>query len=138
MLQKCAGLTGAREALHAMPPSTLSFLGLIRHLTDVERTWFRRRFADETSASRYAQPDAPDAAFNDLDPARAEATIAALVTEWQACRRAVAVLPLDTTYVSERWGPMSLRRAFLHLIREYALHQGHADLLRERIDGATG
>lgn len=137
LLHRCAGLTGAQLARRAVPPSTLSLLGLVRHLTDVERTWFRRRFAGEPIDSRYARPDAPDAAFDELDPAQAEAAHAALVAEWAACRRAIAALPLDATYVSARWGPMSLRWAFLHLIREYALHQGHAELLRERIDGAT-
>ena len=138
LLDRCAGLTGEQLALRAVPPSNLSLLGLVRHLTEVERTWFRRRFAEEVIAPPYARPDDPDAAFNDLDPARAEAAVAALVAELDACRRAVAALPLDTVYRGERWGPMILRWAYLHMIREYALHQGHADLLRERIDGVTG
>ncbi|HEX5506023.1 MAG TPA: DinB family protein [Thermomicrobiales bacterium] len=137
LLHVCAGLTGEQLVMRAVPPSNLSLLGLVRHLADVERTWFRRRFAGEDVPSLYARPDRPDAAFDEVDPARAEADVAALVAEWEHCRQAVAGLSLDATYSSPRWGAMSLRWAYLHLIREYALHNGHAELLRECIDGTT-
>ena len=107
----------------------------MRHLTDVERTWFRRRFHGEDAGARYWRSEAPDAAFDRADPARAEDDLAALVTEWAACRRAIADASLNATFTSELWGTMSLRWVYLHMIREYALHNGHADLLRERIDG---
>lgn len=137
LLHVCAGLTGEQLALRAVPPSRLSLLGLVRHVADVERTWVRRRFRGEALDSLYARPDRPDAAFEDLDPARAEADVAALAREWELCRRAVAGAPLDATFLSARWGAMSLRWVYLHLIREYAVHNGHAELLRERIDGTT-
>ena len=120
-----------------MPPSRLSLLGLVRHLAAVERTWFRRRFRGEHLDPLYWRPDTPDAAFEELDPDRAEADIATLIGEWECCRQAVAGAPLDATFRSERWGEMSLRWVYLHLIGEYARHNGHADLLRERIDGTT-
>jgi Protein of unknown function (DUF664) len=138
LLLKCSGLTGAQLAMRSVPPSTLSLLGLVRHLTDVERTWFRRRFGGENLDSVYWRPDRPEAAFGETDPDRAEQDIACLVEEWAAARRAVAGLPLDHIFVSETWGSMSLRWAYCHMISEYDRHNGHADMLRQRIDGRTG
>ncbi len=138
LLHRCGGLTGEHLARQTVPPSRLSLLGLVRHLASVERTWFRRRFLGEHVDALYWRPDQPDAAFTEVDPDRAETDIATLISEWDRCRHAVAGQPLDATFVSERWGEMSLRWVYLHLIREYAQHNGHADLLRERIDGMTG
>jgi len=103
MLHKCAGLTGVQLATPAVPPSMLSLLGLVRHLTDVERTWFRVRFGGEEVSSRYWREDRPTAAFDDLDPAQAEYDLAALVTEQHEARQAVAGLPLEHIFVSPRW-----------------------------------
>jgi hypothetical protein len=138
LLLKCSGLTGAQLAERATPPSTLSLLGLVRHVTEVERTWFRRRFGGEAVGGLYQRASRPEAAFEDVDPDRAEQDIAALVAEWQAADRAVARLPLDHIFISERWGPMSLRWVYSHMNSEYCRHNGHADMLRERIDGSTG
>jgi hypothetical protein len=138
LLLKCSGLTGVQLAEKAIPPSTLSLLGLVRHVTDVERTWFRRRFASEAVDNLYQQAGRPEAAFEDVDPDQAEQHIAALVAEWRAADRAVAHLSLDDIFVSDRWGPMSLRWAYSHMNSEYRRHNGHADMLRERIDGSTG
>jgi endonuclease/exonuclease/phosphatase (EEP) superfamily protein YafD len=63
---------------------------------------------------------------------------AALIAEWPAADRAVARLPLDHVFVSDHWGPMSLRWVYSHMNSEYCRHNGHADMLRERIDGSTG
>ena len=133
-LHKCAGLTAEQLAQWAVPPSNLSLLGLIRHLTVWERNWFRRGFAGE---------DLPELHTGDLDferaePAGAEADYAALLAEQDACRKAVASVPLDKTFQHPKWGEMSLRWIYLHMIEEYARHNGHADFLRERIDGVTG
>jgi uncharacterized damage-inducible protein DinB len=138
LLLKCSGLTGAQLARQAVPPSTLSLLGLVRHLTDVERTWFRRRFGGEDVDSAYWRADRPEAAFEEVHPDRAEHDIAGLVAEWRAAGAAVAGLPLEHVFVSDRWGEMSLRWAYCHMITEYSRHNGQADLLRERIDGSTG
>ena len=137
VLVRCSGLTGAQLAERAVPPSGLSLLGLVRHLTDVERTWFRQRFAGERVDSVYSRPDRPDAAFDEADGELAARDLERLTAEQGAARRAVAGLPLDAVFVSERWGEMSLRWAYSHMIAEYAGHCGHADLLRERIDGRT-
>lgn len=138
LLHKCAGLTAAQLTDRLLPPSTLSLLGLVRHLADVERTWFRRRFAAEPIPSLYSQPDKPDAAFDEVDPARAAEDLAALIAEQDAARRATADMTLDAIFVSPRWGQMCLRWAFVHMNGEYARHNGHADILRERIDGTIG
>lgn len=138
LLGACAGLTAEQLALRATPPSGLSLLGLVRHLAAVERAFFRRRVAGEDVPPLYRRPDGSDAAFEDATPEHAEAAVAALIAEQECCRAAVAGIPLDATHPNARWGPMSLRWVYLHLIAEYALHTGHAELLRERIDGATG
>jgi uncharacterized damage-inducible protein DinB len=138
LLCKCAGLTAEQLAERPVPPSSLSLLGLVRHQVDVERTWFRRRFAGEQVTSEFSRPDQPDAAFDEASPDRAEADFACLIREWGLVRRAVAGASLDDEFVSERWGQMSLRWLYQHMITEYSRHNGHADLLRERIDGATG
>ncbi|HST63837.1 MAG TPA: DinB family protein [Mycobacteriales bacterium] len=131
LLHKCAGLTGAQLAERTVPPSTLSLLGLVRHVTDVERSWFRRRFAAEPIERRYEDAFA-------AEPDNAERDYARLLAEQEACRRAVAPLSLDHVFRSERWGPMQLRWGYCHLIGEYDRHNGHADLLRECLDGTTG
>lgn len=139
LLWKCAGLTGEQLKLRAVPSSTLSLLGLVRHLTDVERSWFRRRFAGEPVEMTYSTDEEPDADFDDLDSAGAEAVLAAYLAEIEACRAAVAGRSLDETFVHPRRRvEMSLRWVYLHMIEEYARHNGHADLIREAIDGATG
>ncbi len=137
-LRRCTGLTGEQLAARSTPPSGLSLLGIARHLTDVERTYFRRRWGGEEVAGYYTTPDRPDADFDDVDPAHAQRDLERLVAEQGAARRAVAGLPLDTIYVNPRWGEMSLRWALTHMIAEYAAHAGQADLIRERIDGRKG
>ena len=138
LLLKCAGLDAVQLALRAAPPSALSLLGLVRHVTDVERTWLRRRFGRQDVPSLYTRPDSPDAAVDEADERSAERDLARLRAEWADADSAVAGLTLDDLFDSPTWGPMSLRWAYSHLISEYSRHNGHADLLRERIDGATG
>jgi hypothetical protein len=137
-LSKCSGLSGEQLAVRAVPPSSLSLLGLIRHHTDVERTWIRLRFRGEDVERTYYRDGSWDHCFDDLDPARAETEYAALVAEQERCRAAISEADLDATFISSRHNVMSLRWVMVHLIEEYARHNGHADLLRERIDGATG
>ncbi|MEV0590371.1 DinB family protein [Nonomuraea cavernae] len=134
---KCAGLTGEQLALTPIPQSNLSLLGLIRHLSKVERNWFRR-FRGEPIDNLYSTPERPDADFEDLDPARAEAEYATLLAEQDLARQAVAGVPLDSTLVRPGGGTYSLRMVFVHMIGEYARHNGHADLVRQCVDGVTG
>jgi len=135
LLYKCAGLTGDQLAAQTVPPSGLSLLGLIRHMTKVERIWFRQRFAGEPVESPFGQDKAAD--FERVDPARAAADYARLTEEFPRADAAVANASLDDTF-SDDGEVMSLRLIYLHMIEEYARHLGHADLLREQIDGATG
>ena len=134
LLHKCAGLTGEQLASQTVPPSGLSLLGLVRHMTKVERTWFRQRFAGEPVDDAFGDKTAD---FERVDPARAAADYARLTEEFKLADAAVAHASLDDTFTHNR-EVMSLRLIYLHMIEEYARHLGHADLLRERIDGATG
>jgi hypothetical protein len=136
-LRNCTGLTGEQLAMATTPPSNLTLLGLIRHLTDVERVWFRIRVAGQDVKPRYSEPPNWDAAFEQLDPNRAESEYADLVAEMAEARVAVATRDLDETFVHARWGEMSVRWLYIHMIEEYAQHNGHADLIRESIDGHT-
>jgi hypothetical protein len=135
LLYKCSGLTGEQLAERTVPPSGLSLLGLVRHMTKVERTWFRQRFAGEPVEDLFGGDRAAD--FERGDQARAAADYARLTEEFKLADAAVAHASLDDTFV-HNGEPVSLRLIYLHMIEEYARHLGHADLLRERTDGATG
>jgi uncharacterized damage-inducible protein DinB len=139
LLRKCSGLTAEQLKRHAVASSNVTLLGLVRHLTDVERSWFRRRFAGEEVGLVYFTQERPDADFDDLETADPEADFAAYLAELESCRRAAAGRALDETFVHPRVGTqLSLRWVYLHMIEEYARHNGHADIIREAIDGATG
>lgn len=135
LLFKCAGLTGKQLAERSVPPSDLSLLGLVRHLTDVERSWFRIRFRGENLPPVYPSHEA---AFSEAHPDGAEAAFAAYDAEVKAVRAAVEGASLEEEFTGSRGRTLSLRWAYTHMIEEYARHCGHADLLRERIDGVTG
>ncbi|WP_433671759.1 DinB family protein [Nocardia sp. CA-136227] len=139
LLWKCQGLTGAQLATRSVEPSSMSLLGLIRHMTEVERGWFRMRAAGEEPGYIYSDEVNRDGDFDDIDPARAEADYGRFLEEIAVCDKAIADLPLDHATRHPRTGKdLSLRWMYLHMIEEYGRHAGHADLLRERIDGATG
>ncbi|MDP9100778.1 MAG: DinB family protein [Actinomycetota bacterium] len=138
--RKCAGLDPAQLARRSVPPSNLSLLGLVRHLARVEHTWFRRVMEAQDIPRLYWTPDEPDL---DFDGAVADAGVVA--DAWASWRREVGhaeafverAASLDLVG-QHRDGPLSLREILVHLIEEYARHMGHADLLRECIDGRTG
>ncbi len=142
LLWKCEGLTDDQLKQRAVPPSSLTLLGLVRHMAEVERGWFRVVLLGEDLPNLYATPEGPDPEFNGVDAADVAADVAAFEAECAAARQAVAGLPdLDVLSKerSERTGQQfSLRWILTHMIEEYARHNGHADLLRETIDGATG
>ncbi|MFI5782094.1 DinB family protein [Nocardia sp. NPDC051570] len=139
LLRKCSGLTGEQLMLRSVEPSGLTLLGLIRHLTDVERCWFRQRAAGEDIESLYITESNLDADFDEFADTAAERVVAALCDEIEVCDKAVASLPLEHTFIRPATGEtLSLRWVYLHMIEEYARHNGHADLLRERVDGVTG
>jgi hypothetical protein len=137
LVHKCAGLTGEQLAERATPPSTLSLLGLLRHMAKVERTWFRIRFAGEAVEPLYGPELGVDADFELADPALAQHDHEQLLAEWELADAAAAGRSLDDRF-DHRGEPFSLRAVYLHLIGEYARHNGHADVLRQRIDGVTG
>jgi hypothetical protein len=137
LLNICAGLTGEQLAARPLLPSNLSLLGLIRHLAKVERIWFRQRAAGLPIEPLFRGPGYDDD-FNDGVAADAEADVARLQEEWRLGDEAVRDLALTDTFEAGRFGTWSLRMAYLHVLDEYARHNGHADLLREHIDGITG
>jgi hypothetical protein len=108
-------------------------------MSEVERSWFRTRFAGEPTGPIWFTKEKPDADFENVDPATAEHDYAVFLREIELARAVVADRGLDDTYHNAFFdAPMDLRWIFLHMIEEYARHNGHADLIRERIDGATG
>jgi uncharacterized damage-inducible protein DinB len=137
---KCDGLDAGQLARRAVEPSTMSLLGLVRHMAEVERAWFRRRFADNDLPKRYQTEADPDGDFNGAVP------VPAVVDEaWAAWRDEIAFADefikehdLDFAGQDSEGEPVSLRELLVHMVEEYARHNGHADLLRERIDGRVG
>ena len=136
---KCAGLPAQRLSERAVLPSSLSLHGLARHLAGAERWWFRIQFADQDVPMLYYSDDDPDQDFDSLDGDAGEA-FAVWRAECEHSRQiTAAAASLDETGIRKRTGePISLRRIMVDMIAEYARHNGHADLLRECIDGTTG
>ena len=136
---KVDGLTDEQAARRSTPPSTLSLLGIVRHMAEVERSWFRRRFiGEEAPPIFYTETDRD----RDIDPPAgstvAEA-VAALATEIAVARPIADAAGLDQVGVNLVDGePVSMRWILVHMIEEYARHCGHMDLLREAVDGQTG
>ncbi|HME64105.1 MAG TPA: DinB family protein [Streptosporangiaceae bacterium] len=137
LLRKCAGLDATRLAKRAVPPSNLSLLGLVRHMSDTERGWVRQTFRGEQVPDLYYRSDARDADFEEADPAGAEEDLERYRAECRAVDAALEGAKLDDTFTL-REKTTSVRWMWQHLVEEYARHNGHADLLREAIDGSAG
>lgn len=137
LLSICAGLTGEQLAARPVPPSNLSLLGLVRHMAKVERTWFRQRAQGQDLEPMYDPGLGKDADFEDIDPGEAPAAFQRLQDEWRSADDAVATMGFDEP-VDARGETLSLRMVYIHMIGEYARHNGHADLLRQAVDGVTG
>jgi uncharacterized damage-inducible protein DinB len=137
---KCEGLDAEQVARRSVEPSTMSLLGLLRHLTEVERGWFRRRFAHQDVPKRYQTEAEPDADFDGAvaDPAVVEEAWTGWREEVAFAEQFVRETELDYIGQDGQGRPISLRELLVHMIEEYARHNGHADLLRERIDGRLG
>jgi uncharacterized damage-inducible protein DinB len=139
LLSKCAGLDAAQLKIRSVEPSSMSLLGLVRHMAEVERSWFRKRIAGEEIDFFYCSDADWDADFNGVDDADAQADLATYLAELEVVRNVAREYSLDDTFVHARLKQkMSVRWVYVHMIEEYARHNGHADLLRERIDGVTG
>jgi Protein of unknown function (DUF664) len=135
LLLKCAGLTPEQLVIRSCEPSRMSLLGLVRHMAEVE-SWFHE-FDDQPDEFLYYSEGSPEACFDDVDPARADTDLAAYQAAAERSRKAAAGRCLDDL-IPDDGEPVSLRWVYQHMIEEYARHNGHADLLRERIDGVTG
>jgi hypothetical protein len=139
LLHKCAGLTHEQLAQRSVPPSRLSLLGLVRHMAEVEAWWFRSNMRGEPAHGFFGPDDNPEGDFEDLDSMPAEEVLAVYAEHCRLADEAVAELPLEATFRSVGRGTeLDLRWIYVHMIEEYARHNGHADLLRECIDGVTG
>jgi uncharacterized damage-inducible protein DinB len=139
LAMKCEGLADEELRQQSMPPSTLSLLGLVRHMAEVERAWFRRVFEDNDVPLVWSDKGDFQAAYDASASTRAEA-FAAWEAEVENSRRIErAADSLDLAGCQPRWGEaVSLRLAMVHVLLEYGRHNGHADFLREGIDGTVG
>ncbi|RMB84110.1 DinB family protein [Streptomyces shenzhenensis] len=138
---KCAGLTDAQLRTASVAPSELSLMGLVRHLAEVERSWFRKVLVGEDPGPIYYTEEDPDGEFHLTEADTWQEAYTTWQEEIEAARRHAAGFTLDdlsrgVSRLSQE--PFSLRWIYTHMIEEYARHNGHADLIRERIDGATG
>jgi uncharacterized damage-inducible protein DinB len=139
LLLKCEGLDDRARKERPVATSRLSLHGLVRHMAEVERSWFRRVLQRQPDAPYlWYDPAAEDSDMIPLDTADWEADLAAWQSECEASRKAAAARGLDDAGQTRRGEPCSLRWIYVHMIEEYARHNGHADLIRELIDGAVG
>lgn len=139
LAMKCEGLSDEQLRTRSMPPSTLSLLGLVRHMAEVERMWFRKVINGEDLPLVWSDEEDYQAAYDPTGATRAEA-FEAWQNEVEHARRIEREAEsLDVTGYQKRWDEtVSLRLVMLHMMHEYARHNGHADFLREGIDGVTG
>jgi uncharacterized damage-inducible protein DinB len=140
LAMKCEGLDDEQAAQTSVPPSGFTLTCLVQHLAEVERNWFRRVLAGEGAPPIYdpqADPNGPDGGFDLAENATLNAARAAWQEEIARARDLCAARALTDTgrFMGQ---DVSLRWIYVHLIEEYARHNGHADLIRERIDGTTG
>ncbi|MFF5727305.1 DinB family protein [[Kitasatospora] papulosa] len=140
LAMKCAGLTDAQLREASVPPSEFTLLGLVRHLAENERGWFREVLAGEELPPIYGTDEDPDGEFHLTEEDTWEEARTTWEAEIEAARANAAKLGLDglSAGVGKAGKPFTLRWIYTHMIEEYARHNGHADLVRERIDGATG
>ncbi|HVB54780.1 MAG TPA: DinB family protein [Candidatus Acidoferrales bacterium] len=136
---KCQGLTDAQLKEPSVAPSNLTLLGLVRHMAEVERSWFRRGLSRQLIGPIWRTAEQPDADFD----AMADADVAQAFSSWaEECTASRSILAeldsLEVTFSTARYRLMSARCMVNHMIEEYSRHNGHADLLRQRIDGRTG
>ncbi|APU17045.1 MULTISPECIES: DinB family protein [Actinoalloteichus] len=143
LAMKCADLTPQQLTTRSVEPSTLSLLGLVRHLAEVERGWFRNSLMGEGVPPLFYSDASPDGDFDDVDPATVtQADVDQAFDAWRAeiANGDALVAGAESVEVIGLGGreKRSLRWILVHLIEEYCRHNGHADLLRERVDGRTG
>jgi uncharacterized damage-inducible protein DinB len=139
LAMKCEGLSDDELRRRSSPPSTLTLLGLVRHMAEVERTWFRRAINGEDVPLVWSDRGDFQAAYDASAATRSEAFGAWQAEVEQSRRIERDASSLDVTGFQPRWSEdVSLRLVMLHVLLEYARHNGHADFLREAIDGSVG
>ncbi|WP_406071714.1 DinB family protein [Streptomyces sp. NBC_01020] len=139
LAMKCEGLTDEELRQRSMPPSTLSLLGLVRHMAEVERAWFRRVFEDNDAPMVWSDTTDFQAAYDASRSTRDEAFTAWEAEAGNSRRVEREAESLDMTGYQPRWGEeVSLRMVMVHVLLEYGRHNGHADFLREGVDGSVG
>ncbi|MEU6084842.1 DinB family protein [Streptomyces sp. NPDC047108] len=140
LVAKCEGLDDAKLREASVPPSSLSLMGLVRHMADVERHWFRRTLTAEDAPPLFYTDEDPDGEFHLSEKDTWKDARAAWEGEVGRARDAASGRSLDDLAVQEIRGgeKVNLRWIYVHMIEEYARHNGHADLIRERVDGAVG
>jgi uncharacterized damage-inducible protein DinB len=137
LLIKCEGLDDEQRKRRPVASSLLSLHGLLRHMAEVERGWFLRTLAEEPIDLIWPDPTNEDAEIYPIDDADWEEDLAAWERECAASRSVAASRSLDATGLRDGL-PCSLRWIYNHMIEEYARHNGHADLIREMVDGSVG
>ena len=139
LARKAGGLSEAQARIAGCPPSNLTLLGIIRHMADVERFWFRMRLVGEDVGQIYASEHNPEGDFEYDDTATLQEALATWHAEIAAADANIAGISVDSYEQADVEGQSvsTLRRVLVHLIEEYARHCGHADLLRQAIDGAV-
>jgi hypothetical protein len=139
LLRKCDGLNAAQLKERPVETSRLSLLGIVRHMTFVEQVWFETTFAGHDPTDYYKTEGDRDADFNDLDSDSLEVVMDLYLHATKTSRELSATHELDELATTPRRGrDVDLRWIYVHMIEEYARHCGHADLIREMIDGTTG
>lgn len=141
LVMKCEGLSDVQRKSRPVATSTLSLHGLLRHMAEVERSWFRRGLLSDNDAPYFwidaKNPMNDDSEFFPLDDANWDDDLATWYAECDASREAAKDKDLDFAG-SRRGNPVSLRWIYSHMIEEYARHNGHADIIRELVDGSVG
>ena len=138
LARKCEGVDEAGLKRQAAPPSNLTLLGLVRHMAEVERGWFRRTVAGEEVPDIYSPDGEGDLDFTDLDSVPVDVAFDNWHEECRRSRDIAAAHELDDVGIQRTGRRVSLRWVLIHMVEEYSRHNGHADLLRESVDGATG
>ena len=143
LAMKCEGLTAEQLCRRSVPPSTMTLIGLVRHMAEVERGWFGRCIGGASEADAppifYDAETNIDGDFDDVDPATVDADLATWRAEIARSDEVLAQVDLDDVRHHDRWDEdLDVRWVVVHMIEEYARHNGHADFLREAIDGETG
>ncbi|WP_406053262.1 DinB family protein [Kribbella sp. NBC_00889] len=136
-VDKLRGLSEA-DARRRLVPSLTTPIGLVNHLAGVERNWFQHSIAQRPREEIAGDARGGEQSWTVADDVTIDDIIAAYEEACAESRRIAADLPLDHVVPHERLGEVSLRWVYVHMIREHARHGGHADILRERLDGATG